>query len=57
MSDQPTTDDALRQRLSELGRKGGKTMTAAKREQLALARNAKDFYRRHPDQHPSRKQR
>ena len=55
MSDEPI-DDALRHRLSELGRKGGQTMSTDRRHALAMARERKAFYRRNPSQHPSRRQ-
>lgn len=49
-------EDALKQRLQELGRKGGRQRTPAKLQQLAMARATKDFYRRNPEQRPGVKE-
>jgi general stress protein YciG len=46
---------AVKEHLREAGRKGGKTVTAARLDALARAREAKSLYRRDPSQHPSHK--
>lgn len=54
MAESAGEQELLRQHLRELGRKGGHTVTDAKRQSLAKAREIKEFYRRNPGARPVR---